>query len=315
MKSSVRALSPLIASLRSSHRTSLWLQPRLCLSARHSISSLGSLPKPIRLVQTPPSATSEQSIWRFVSSKVANATHRSGIGRTSRGGGYQGGGGSQGPWQSFRDRINSIPHNYIFWGIIGLNGAVYAVWNLAWVQYKSTGDPSSYMWMRHNFVSSAENLEAGRWYTLLTACFSHEDLMHIFFNTFTFYYMAPTVLAIIGNVSFLGLYLGGGIFSSLAGIAWRNYSLNSGQAQMSGSHGASGAIYSIISFYACGSPQTMFLLFGIIPLPAWAFVTGIFLYDGYSAVNQQRSKTDTAGHIGGLLAGIGYFVARRFRIF
>lgn len=46
-------------------------------------------------------------------------------------------------------------------------------------------------------------------YTLLTSCFSHEDSMHLFFNGFTFYFMAPHVLGILGNVSFLGLYLGG----------------------------------------------------------------------------------------------------------
>ncbi len=46
-------------------------------------------------------------------------------------------------------------------------------------------------------------------YTLLTSCFSHEDVMHLAFNGFTFYFMAPHVLGILGNVSFLGLYLGG----------------------------------------------------------------------------------------------------------
>ncbi len=81
----------------------------------------------------------------------------------------------------------------------------------------------------------------------------------------------------------------GGIVSSLAGIAWRNYTQRSGQAQRSGAHGASGAIYSVISFFACMSPNATFLLFGIVPMPAWAMVTGIFLYDGYSAVNHQVS--------------------------
>ena len=125
----------------------------------------------------------------------------------------------------------------------------------------------------------------------------------------------------------------GGIVASLAGIAWRNYTEGPGRAQPSGSHGASGAIYSVISFFACLAPTATFLLFGIIPVPAWAMVTGIFLYDGYGAVNHQvslsrvcswcrdsrligdqRVRTDTAGHIGGLLAGIGYFIAKRFRM-
>lgn len=43
----------------------------------------------------------------------------------------------------------------------------------------------------------------------MTSCFSHENAMHLAFNGFTYYFMAPTVLAILGNVGFLGLYLGG----------------------------------------------------------------------------------------------------------
>ncbi|RDX53167.1 hypothetical protein OH76DRAFT_1376444 [Lentinus brumalis] len=319
-KRALLSLSPLVASTKPFSASSLhgaWLRPRFCiLTPRHTALSLRSFHQPVRLVQANSPASTKQSIRQFVSSKVSAATHRDGISRRSSGGySYGGGGGSRGPWQRFRDRIDAIPNNVLFWGIMGLNGLVFASWNLAWIKYQSTGDPSSYLWMRNHFIATADSLSLGRCYTLLTSCFSHEDAMHLAFNGFTFYFMAPHVLGILGNVSFLGLYLGGGIVSSLAGIAWRNYTQRSGQAQRSGAHGASGAIYSVISFFACMSPNATFLLFGIVPMPAWAMVTGIFLYDGYSAVNHQRSGTDTAGHIGGLLAGIGYFIAKRFRIF
>ncbi|KAI0721848.1 hypothetical protein C8T65DRAFT_704928 [Cerioporus squamosus] len=321
-KRSLLSISPLLASNKPFSTSSLhgaWLRPRFCASTpRHIALSSRSFHQPVTLVRAISPASSEQSIWKFVSSKVSAATHRSGISRGSSGGygyGGGGGGGSQGPWQRFRDRINAIPNNAIFWGIMGLNGLVFASWNLAWIKYQSTGDPSSYLWMRKHFIATSSSLSLDRCYTLLTSCFSHEDSMHLLFNGFTFYFMAPHVLGMLGNVSFLGLYLGGGIVASLAGIAWRNYTQRSGQPQRSGAHGASGAIYSVISFFACVAPNSTFLLFGIVPMPAWAMVTGIFLYDGYSAVNHQRSGTDTAGHIGGLLAGIGYFIARRFRIF
>ncbi len=82
------------------------------------------------------------------------------------------------------------------------------------------------------------------------------------------------------------------------------------------------------------APRATFLLFGIVPMPAWAFVGGVFLFDSYSAMSEmvrnlstallnsrlihrylQRKGTDTAGHVGGLLAGIGYYLLRaRFRI-
>lgn len=50
-----------------------------------------------------------------------------------------------------------------------------------------------------------------------------------------------------------------------------------------------GAIYSIVSLFACVAPRAQILLFAIIPLPAWAFVTGIVLWDGYSAITDKVS--------------------------
>ncbi|KAI0356608.1 hypothetical protein OH77DRAFT_1423549 [Trametes cingulata] len=313
MKRALLSLSPLFRSTSTCNRSFLiaHLKPRLCISKSGSTPTATAFTRGLHLLRTPPSALPGQSVWQFVASRIRQATHRSGVTRRTTGGGY--GGGPQGPWQRFRARINAVPSNYIFWGIIGLNGLVFVSWQVASITYQSTGDPSSYVWMRRNFVSASENLRAGRWWTLVTSCFSHEQPMHLLFNGFTFYFMAPTVLSILGNVGFLGLYLGGGIVSSLAGIAWREY--NPKRAQRAGAHGASGAIYSVISFFTCVAPTATFALFGIIPLPAWALVTGIFLYDGYSALHDTRSETDTAGHIGGLLAGMGYYVAKRLRIF
>lgn len=48
-----------------------------------------------------------------------------------------------------------------------------------------------------------------------------------------------------------------------------------------------GAIYSVVSFFACVAPRAQFALFGIVPMPAWLFVTGVFLIDGYSALNNK----------------------------
>jgi len=58
-----------------------------------------------------------------------------------------------------------------------------------------------------------------------------------------------------------------------------------------------------------------FQLYGIIPIPAWLIVSGIFAYDSYTTIKDTSGSTDSVGHIGGLLAGVGYFLARRYRIF
>lgn len=153
-------------------------------------------------------------------------------------------------------------------------------------------------------------------------------------NLFTFYFMAPSVLTMLGTRSFLALYLGGrrlsralwshidyastgGLVSSLTSL-WFNNVFRPSQKNNYSSHGASGtvsainsgqlrsfnslchiagAIYSIVSFFACVAPRAQFALFGIIPMPAWLVVTGVFLIDGYSALNNKVCRFSFSYHI------------------
>ncbi|EPT02879.1 hypothetical protein FOMPIDRAFT_1160030 [Fomitopsis schrenkii] len=261
------------------------------------------------------------SILQFLSSPFRNATHRSRITRASSrsplppnppGGSYRPP-ESEGGWRGFVRWLNELPQSAIIWGILGLNGIVYVMWNWAHVKYRSTGDPSGVFTMLQNFTVSAQNLSAGRIWTLLTACFSHEDTTHLFVNAFSFYFMAPTVLQMLGNTRFLAFYMGAGVVASVISLYWnsvvkKNHSNHA-------SHGASGAIYSIVSLFACVAPRAQILLFAIIPLPAWAFVTGIVLWDGYSTITDKRNGTDTVGHLGGIIAGIAYYRYLRMRPF
>ncbi|KAF9480796.1 hypothetical protein BDN70DRAFT_877116, partial [Pholiota conissans] len=206
--------------------------------------------------------------------------------------------------------LNRIPQNTVFYTIIGLNAIVFGMWFMANQQWQQERDPTGVIWMRQNFLMSWNNITSGRIWTLLTACFSHENLSHILLNGFTFFFMAPTVLEIIGSRQFIFLYLGGGLFSSIiSGI----YARVTGQKNYS-SHGASGAIYSIVTFLACVAPTMKFALYGIIPVPAWLVVSGLFSYDVYSTLSRSSGTTDTVGHIGGVLGGAMYFIGKRFRI-
>jgi membrane associated rhomboid family serine protease len=55
-----------------------------------------------------------------------------------------------------------------------------------------------------------------------------------------YYFMAPTVLAMVGNTSFLALYLGGGLISSAASLLYHD-------KNAPGSQGASGKCLALIS--------------------------------------------------------------------
>ncbi|EIM88239.1 rhomboid-domain-containing protein [Stereum hirsutum FP-91666 SS1] len=217
---------------------------------------------------------------------------------------------------SLRRFLDGIPPSFVVYGIMALNGIVFAGWWVAIDALKRTRDQTLYKFMAENFTSSKMNYEAGRWWTALTSCFSHQSFSHILFNGMTFYFMAPAVASILGTSSFLFLYLGGGIFSSLFSHTLSTLPQSSYKSthQIS-SVGASGAIFSIISFFTCLSPRTTFLLFGIVPCPAWGVVAGTIAYDGYNSWRESKGQkgignTDGLAHIGGVVAGAVYFVLK-----
>ena len=44
-----------------------------------------------------------------------------------------------------------------------------------------------------------------------------------------------------------------------------------------------------------------FLIYGIVPVPAWLAVSGLFLFDSYNTITSARPGVDTAGrrfHVG-----------------
>ncbi|KAK7061550.1 rhomboid-like protein 12, mitochondrial [Favolaschia claudopus] len=208
--------------------------------------------------------------------------------------------------------LDDIPENTVFWGIIGLNAGVFTAFWWAKQKLSVERDPSMYRWMQQNFTANWRNISSGRVWTVFTSTFAHQDLPHIFFNGFTFYFMAPLTLSILGSRQFLFLYLGGGATAQLGSTAFTNIFQNGRDPY---SLGASAAIYSTLSFLAFAAPRMTLLLYGIIPVPIWLAVSGIFAYDTYLTASDKGGKTNTSAHVGGILAGAGYFFLRRFRVF
>jgi rhomboid-like protein len=50
-------------------------------------------------------------------------------------------------------------------------------------------------------------------WTLVTSSFSHAEPGHALLNGLTFWFLAPTALAVLGNAQFLVLYLGSALNS------------------------------------------------------------------------------------------------------
>lgn len=219
--------------------------------------------------------------------------------------------------------VRRTPSNpqYILYGLFGLNAGVYALWWYARDEAVRSGDNRMYRFMMSNFTSGEPNLRAGRWWTLLTASFSHQEFAHFGFNMLTFAFTAPALLPVIGAPQMLTLYIGSGLAASLASLAWPyvvdpllhgdRFSL--ARKRYSLTQGASGSVYAMLAAYATMRPAATFYLYFALPIPAWVCVGGILAWELYaSSYPRPGSHIDSVGHVGGLLAGIAFGRLRRF---
>ena len=228
---------------------------------------------------------------------------------------------------SFLPSLTARP--YVVWLIIGANVLVFLLWR------SSGGSYRDQRWMIDNFTVSLRSLSAGRLHTLVTAAFSQQDVTHLLLNCLALYVFGTQLCMILGTGRFLLVYFGGAVTSSMAHVVYQNYIyprlLRSKQARQRQSQpynpyyntiaastpyafdrpamGASGSAMSCTVLFACLSPYSQLLLYGIIPVPAWAAATGLIALDAYSAWRASESDhTAHFGHLGGAAFGIAYYL-------
>jgi hypothetical protein len=100
---------------------------------------------------------------------------------------------------------------YVVCGVVGANCVVFLMWQATSIR----------RFMAKNFaISSAGVLKEGRLHTLITSIFSHYDAVHLGANMACLVIFGKSLMPILGRSRFLALYLGAGIASSLAQVAW-----------------------------------------------------------------------------------------------
>ncbi|WRT67449.1 uncharacterized protein IL334_004420 [Kwoniella shivajii] len=260
--------------------------------------------------------TSSRSLTNHLLSRRTFASTSRGLLRSTYfpkgNGGYSNYGGSGGRgggnWFSrLRGRIDRIPTMTLVYGLIGINGGVFLLWQYALSSAQRFRDPTLFKFLQQNFILNEVNVFSGRVWTLVTSAFSHMSGTHIFVNCLGLYFLAPAAAGLMGSSAFLGLYLGAGVFSSLTSLTYHRLKKD----RWWGSEGASGAIYACLSFYGAMFPQSTVLMFFVVPMPVWVAISGIFAWDFYGALFRPNSGTDSAGHLGGIVYGLGAALAMR----
>ena len=127
------------------------------------------------------------------------------------------------------------------------------------------------------------------------------------------YFLGAPVLGLLGPTAFCGLYLASGVACSLSSLVFHRVF---GRREHWASHGASGAVYGTMAFLAAAQPHARFLVFFVVPVPAWLCVAGLFTWDVANSFTpgQRAGGTDNAGHVGGILGGLLYFARLAGRI-
>jgi membrane associated rhomboid family serine protease len=151
----------------------------------------------------------------------------------------------------------------------------------------------------------------GHYLPIITSVFTHIDIGHIASNMFSVYFLGRFLASspLITPARYLIIALGSGLTGSIGYLLNRYTTSPSPQTDQTRGLGFSGAIMGLSSVAACLAPTAKFHLYGIVPVPLWALVTGYAVYDGYY-LQSAESRVGHAGHLGGLAFGVVYYVAR-----
>ncbi len=132
---------------------------------------------------------------------------------------------------------------------------------------------------------------------MFTSGFLHVDWMHLGFNMYALYLFGGIVAGIMGNISFLIIYLG----SLLAGNMYSMYyhKKDPYYSAVGASGAVSGILYAAILLY----PDMTLMLFPLpIPIPAYIFGVGYLVYSIYG-MKKQLGNIGHSAHLGGAIGG------------
>ncbi len=136
------------------------------------------------------------------------------------------------------------------------------------------------------------SIRAGEQIRMITSGFLHADEIHLAFNMITLYFFAPIVYGMLGNFSFLLIYMASLVFGSLLTMVFH------GNEYSYSAVGASGAVTGIIYSAILLAPDIE--IYGFIPGYIFGF---IYLLASIYGMKAKRDNIGHTAHFGGAIGG------------
>jgi rhomboid-like protein len=176
--------------------------------------------------------------------------------------------------------------------IIAINAMVFVAWRI----------PLPITWRTLNrYFMSVPALPYS--FSILGSVFSHQTLSHLGMNMFVLYVFGTSLCEQIGSGPFVGLYLSGGVLSSLASLTYNVVRQRFHVCSL----GASGAISALVGAYAYINPDTqLYVIFlPFFALKAKYFISVLAAVEALGIVRGWQVM-DHVAHLGGLAWGVGF---------
>lgn len=170
-----------------------------------------------------------------------------------------------------------------------------------------SANPRGFPDLQDNFMISQRNLEAGRWWTIVSSAVSHVDFFHLAANMVTFHAFTTSAWTIgLSPLSIAAVGLASAASCSIAQLADFQRKGVPGQAL-----GASGLVAGLAGYVTVIAPRLTFnLMFIPVPTPLFVLTPALLAWDVYNADSIQ-SSVGHAGHIGGTCCGLALGFVRR----
>lgn len=161
------------------------------------------------------------------------------------------------------------------------------------ISYKGFGDFGFFEKYKFNVGA----IRRGEQIRMFSSGFLHVDVAHLVFNMFTLYIFANVVLAYLGNINFVIVYVGSLLLGNLLSLYFHK------NEYYYSAVGASGAVMGVVySAILLRPDMDLYLFFIPIPIPAYIFGIGYLLYTLYGMKNRVGNIGHDA-HFGGAIGG------------